>query len=741
MLIGISFITCSLIYMLLLCIVYFTKKRIKTIETTIYAQLLILNVIGLTLELLCCYTVKNMDLIPIFNIIANRSYLIYFATFVTLFTVYIYVVCNKNNEINKSEIIKFNKIEKIVIGVIYVVLLLFVIALPLKYYNESNAVYSYGLAVDVLTLACSLFMVLDFVCIFVNLKKLNKKKLIPMFALLVCFAMSFMIRHINPGIILITCSFAFVTAIMYFTIENPDVKMIEQLELAKEQADKANHAKTDFLSSMSHEIRTPLNAIVGFSDCIKNSDSLDEAKENADDIINASNTLLEIVNGILDISKIEAGRLEIVNSDYNAYDLFSGLAKLVTPKMNEKALDFQVSIAEDLPTTLYGDHANIKKVITNLLSNAYKYTEKGFVRYEVKCVNNNGICRLIVSVEDSGRGIKKEDIDKLFTKFQRVDEDRNTTIEGTGLGLAITKQLLEMMGGNIVVNSTYGEGSKFIITLDQRIDNVVLEEDKVNSDTIDLTGKRILVVDDNTLNLKVATKLLERYNANVDVCDSGFGCISKITAGEEYDLILMDDMMPKMSGTETFKKLKESSSFNTPVIVLTANAITGMKDKYLNDGFDDYLAKPIEKEAMIIAFNKIFKNVSSKEKVSVVEEINNNSDFLEANGIDVKHGLELLGDISLYNDTMNDFINEMESRLLELDKYKTTSDMANYAILVHAIKSDCKYLGIMDLADIAYQHELKSKDNDIAFVNSNYDELIGKIEDYVTICKKYLGRD
>ena len=554
-----------------------------------------------------------------------------------------------------------------------------------------------------------------------------------------------------------------------------DMKLINQLELAKDAADKANAAKTDFLSSMSHEIRTPLNAIVGFSDCIKNSEDLSEAKENADDIINASNTLLEIVNGILDISKIEAGKLEIINSNYNASNLFSGLAKLMTPKMNEKGLDFQVTIAPDLPAVLYGDSANIKKVVTNLLSNAYKYTDSGFVKYDVKCVNANGICRLIITVTDSGRGIKKESIDKLFTKFQRVDEDRNTTIEGTGLGLAITKQLVELMGGSVVASSIYGEGSKFTITLDQRIENVEVVEEKINVvDTIDLTGKKILVVDDNSINLKVAKKLLERYNATVEICDSGFKCIELIESGDSFDLILMDDMMPKMSGTQTLQKLKENPTFKIPVFALTANAITGMKERYLGAGFDSYLAKPIEKEAMINEFNKLFNStkVENTEQTPTVEgnqvsnnvvnpevtveedkveesvkiEVVDNSvvksvDYLKSNNIDVDHGLELLGDMELYNDTMNDFIDEVLKRLPLLEEYKNNSDMPNYAILVHAIKSDCKYLGIMSLADINYEHELKSKANDIDFVNSNYDSLISEINKYLDICKEYIGRD
>ena len=278
--------------------------------------------------------------------------------------------------------------------------------------------------------------------------------------------------------------------------------------------------------------------------------------------------------------------------------------------MDEKTLDFQISISEDIPEVLYGDHANLKKIITNLLSNAAKYTDSGFVKYDVKCINNNKTTRLIISVEDSGRGIKKENIDKLFTKFQRLDEDRNTTIEGTGLGLAITKQLVELMGGKIVVHSDYKKGSKFTVIIDQKIENEpIKKEEKKKQTKLDLKGKKILIVDDNTLNLKVAAKFLEIYNPEVETVESGFACLEKVK-DNNYDLILLDDMMPKMSGVETLKKLKENEGFKTPVVVLTANAISGMKEKYLNEGFDDYLAKPINKEEL----KNILEKVLNKEE-------------------------------------------------------------------------------------------------------------------------------
>ena len=575
---------------------------------------------------------------------------------------------------------------------------------------------------------------------------------------------------------------------MYNTIENPDVKMIQELEVAKDQAYRANQAKTDFLSSMSHEIRTPLNAIVGFSDCIVDAKSLDEAKDNAQDIVNASQTLLEIVNGILDISKIEAGKIEIVNSNYNAPNIFLELAKLITPKMREKGLDFSFNIAGDIPNTLCGDHANLKKVITNLLSNACKYTERGFVHYEVNCVNSNGVCKLIISVEDSGQGIKNDDVDKLFTKFQRFDEEKNATIEGTGLGLAITKQLVELMGGRILVHTVYGQGSKFTVVVNQKIEKDDDKNKKRLKSTLDLKNVKLLLVDDTLLNLKVAMKLFQKYNANmIDTCDSGFLCLEKIKSGEVYDIILLDDMMPKMSGVETLKKLREIPGFNIPVVAMTANAISGMREKYIEDGFNDYLAKPIEKEQLIHVLNNILgrsitesieipreeidaaiRNDSEKFNQKVIpvgeietlemeddnmnqfrsmtekdENIASNSIFdgykyLENNGVDLEYALSLLGDIEMYNMTISDFLEEVEEKWNNITLYKNNNDMKNYTIDVHSLKSDCKYLGFMKLADISYQHELKSRENDLEFVNNNFEKLEKEYKKVLEITKTYV---
>ena len=247
----------------------------------------------------------------------------------------------------------------------------------------------------------------------------------------------------------------------------------------------------------------------------------------------------------------------------------------------------------------------IIQITLNLLTNAVKYTKNGYVDFSVRCVTQDDICRLIIMVKDTGIGIKKENVDKLFEKFERFDKEQNITIEGTGLGLAITKKLVNLMNGRIIADSRYGTGSIFAVVIDQRIVNKKKEENvEVVSNKSIFTNANILIVDDNKINLKVASRLLESYKVKTETMDSGFECIEKIKSGYKYDLILMDDMMPKMSGTETLKELKKFSNFNTPVVALTANAIAGMKEKYLSEGFDDYISKPIDKKELERVLNK-----------------------------------------------------------------------------------------------------------------------------------------
>lgn len=603
MIIGMSFIASAFIFASMIAIIYFAKKHVDTIETKLYNYILIISIINMIIEFtLCTNILLDVPLFSFYNLLINKLFLVTLFTWFSLFTLYI---------ISVAGVIKIHKKVTWKIIIYYLIIVTLLVFLPIELVDENGVAYSTGIATYLLYGICVFYVLIWLIIIFKNKKKLRKKAL-PFIAFIICLIIMLVARALIPGLLLNSFSSAFATVLMYFTIENPDIKMIEQLNIAKETAEKANAAKTDFLSNMSHEIRTPLNAIVGFSNLLLDDESVPEkAKDEVRDIVMASDNLLEIVNGILDISKIEAGKLEIIDTEYSIKKVIDELVALSKGRLGDKPIEFKTNIDQSIPPVLYGDAGRIKQICVNILTNAIKYTKEGWIEFKVSSVVKDNICRLIISVEDTGIGIKEKNIDKLFNKFERLDLEDNVTIEGTGLGLAITKKLVDLMHGKIVVQSVFGKGSKFTVSIDQRIvenPTIKVDAEKITNKEIIVNNKKVLLVDDNKINLKVAERLLESYGIKTESVESGFACLDKIKAGEKYDLIMLDDMMPKMSGVETLKKLKEIKGFDTKVIALTANALTGMREKYLNDGFNDYLAKPINKEELNKIINKYLNN-------------------------------------------------------------------------------------------------------------------------------------
>lgn len=596
----------GLFCIVLLMILFFSKSRIDSKETKLYGFMLIssfFDIILVLAELIITYYFLddvNMYLVKGLNKIDFIHYIMW-PTLLSLYTIYVTYLDEE----------KYNKAKKIFLT-LDIIAILIEFMLPINIISTKEVMGVTGIGPAFVFLISSFYVIVNIIILIKNYKKIKNKKNLPFLFFLIFIIIAMLLRVYNPTLIVIPAIIVYINMIMYFTIENPDVKLIEEINIAKESAIKASNAKTEFLSNMSHEIRTPLNAIVGFSEALQSDERIPvEAKEDIKDIVMASDSLLEIVNGILDISKIEADKLEIINTTYSPKKVFDELVVLTRGRLGfEKQIEFKTSFSSDIPATLYGDYARVKQIVLNLLTNAVKYTNEGYINFTVECVNiNKDLCRLIISVEDSGIGIKKDKIDKLFTKFERLDEERNITIEGTGLGLAITKKLVELMHGKMVVQSIYGKGSKFTVSLDQKI-VATKEKEEIKEKTVvkgNYKGKRVLVVDDNKLNLKVAERLLREYNLFVDEVASGFDAIDRINMGVPYNLILMDDMMPKMSGCETLKELKKNKDFHTKTVALTANAISGMREKYLSVGFDDYLAKPIKKEELEVILDKYLR--------------------------------------------------------------------------------------------------------------------------------------
>ena len=530
-----------------------------------------------------------------------------------------------------------------------------------------------------------------------------------------------------------------------------------QLTVAKEEADRANDAKSDFLANMSHEIRTPINAVLGMNEVIMRESTLalegtpPEEREKtaygkisvyARNIESAGRTLLSIINDILDFSKIEAGRMVLIPGSYSLSSVLNDVSNTVCFRVRDKGLDFQIDVDETIPDGLYGDAVRVRQVIMNLLSNAVKYTNRGgicvTVRSDPETANVGETILLTVSVRDTGIGIKPDDLSKLFTKFQRVDLDRNSTVEGTGLGLAITKNLVSMMDGEIHVESSYGVGSTFTVTIPQRVASCIpvgnirtqirerISGSALYRETFQAPDAQILIVDDINMNLTVVTGLLEKTKIRIDTASSGTEAIA-LARTRPYDVILMDQRMPEMDGTEVLHRIrgqKDGANRKTPVICLTADAVIGAKERYIAEGFSDYLTKPIESSAL----EKMMVEYLPKEKIVSVQaeeqgRIPSDSAWqggdlyvpLAEAGVRPETGLRYSqGDEAFYRSMLREYGKSAEKKTQEIQSAFEQRDWKNYAVYVHSVKSTSRMIGAESLSEAAerLEHAADRKDEE-----------------------------
>lgn len=526
--------------------------------------------------------------------------------------------------------------------------------------------------------------------------------------------------------------------------------ILSKLFMQKNKSEQDSKAKNEYLANMAHDIRTPINTVLGMNEMILRENTNVEINEYSNNIKRASNILVELVNDILDISKIESGNMELLEDSYEVGELLNDVITVIKDKCKKKNLQLVVNVDKSIPSQLYGDENKIKQVLLNLLTNAVKYTQSGTVTFEIKVMNRNGSdnVELYVAVEDTGSGIQQENLKSIFSSFKRIDEIRNTKIEGTGLGLNIVYNLLKLMKSKIEVQSEYGIGSRFYFLLDQKIINNRPIGEYLDSFNSQINRKnnykvgfiapeaRILVVDDNEMNLLVASKLLKDTQMKIDIVSSGFGCLAKINE-KKYNLILMDIKMPELDGVETLRRIRGGNSINvdTPVIALTADVVAGVKEKYLKEGFIDYIAKPIDAK-------KFESKVGSYIPKRLCRVVKGNSDKIINNNnlINMAKGLEFCSnDREMYDEILSTYLQNGLENMKKIMLAYGNEDWTNYSIHIHSLKSTSLTIGAEKLSSLAKQLEEAADKGDIQFIAYNNDIALDMYKSVLLEIERYIS--
>lgn len=608
--VGLAFIIITAIFSL-------TKKKYNNIENNIYRFLLLITFILLSLEVICVFTMSKRDIYPVLNELLCRTFILGCIIWFTTLVCYISSLGETHAYTRTLDLFN-NVFMKIWV---FVGLILFVIScfLDIEYTSGNGLFYVIsGPAVYSLYAAFAFEGVYMIYMLFIKRNNSSFFKRLPVILFLVFYAIAGLIQLVTQTDFN-DLSYVFVICVvfMYFTLENQDLKKINELEEAKKNAEIADKEKTDFLLKMSHEIRTPMNAIIGFTEAIINSKEIDrqQVKTDIGNVHTAAENLLEMINNILNISRIESGKEVYDEQEYSIKDIIYEVISLSESKINKEKVNFVVEIDENIPSLLKGDKVKINEIINNLVSNSVKYTKVGEISFIIDSDIKEDTVTLNIQVKDTGIGIREEDYERLFEKFSKLSTNTETEIQGTGLGLIVTKKLVDIVNGTMTFESTYGVGTTFKVCIDQKIvdyssiGKIDFTANK-NSKYFDCSNYSVLIVDDNNLNLKVATKLLEPYKfKKIDLVKSGNECIELIKSNNEYDLILLDHMMPGMNGIETFKVIKQiNNNEKTKIVAMTANAVSEDKKLYDDTGFDGYLAKPIDSRLL----NKLLKTILNK---------------------------------------------------------------------------------------------------------------------------------
>ena len=604
----------SALYTLLLIVMYFKKQTFKDVRVKIYKLLIITGSLFIITQIGTFFVLIKYPKLVFLQYIFKLNITIGLLWWLFLEYYNITLITSKIGKDFKSYF-KSNIALKIYTILVILAILAYII-IPMNNLNPNNIDFLYDTSLYFYIGISSLTIIM----ILINIIKNNKlfvrtEKLLTSFNCIVSIV-ALILQIIFKNISILPLCYTFIMFIIYFYIENPDLKIIKELAAAKIDIEKSNQTKTDFLSNMTYEIKVPMSLIISLCDEINSLSYFNEKliREDITQISSSGNSLLDIINNILDISKIETGKSTIQEKDYKLSTLLSDIANIAKSKIGSKQVKFITNIDKNISTSFNGDYSKIYQILTNIVSNAAKYTDVGKITFTLTSTKSSGIENLLFKVSDTGSGIKEEDKAKLFKKGTKLGNTTQGEIEGSGLGLAITKEYVELLGGKIWFDSQYRVGTTFYIELPQKIvdstpigNSATEQTTKKQIEKVDCSKYTVLIVDDNKLNIKVAKRLLESYKFNVESVMSGKDCVYKIKEGTHYDGIFMDHMMPEMDGIETLHILKKLNGYELPpIIALTANAVAGMREMYLNEGFDEYLSKPINANELDRIINMFF---------------------------------------------------------------------------------------------------------------------------------------
>lgn len=582
----------SFFYSVLLMIAYFSKDKIKTLENKVYSKLIIINFIGIILELFCTIFAGYAKDYLVFYTILNKLFLVELTIWCSVFSVYVFLISSKKEKNELKSYLKKVSIFHIVIDVI-TMFLIFVLPVQFNINDLGYVMFSYGPSVNIVFISSTLYIILMFTCLIRNFKNIKNKKYLPIYVYMVIGVLVGIVQKLHPEILAFTSMEAFITVIMYFTIENPDKKLLEEIHVSKKIADAANEDKSMLIYNMMNEVKSIASDINKSSEVILNSNNLEENRFFAREIIASNNKLYSMANDIYNIDVIDDINVKTIKNKYNIKLLLKEVISKNKELFEDKDISFRFNIDSNLPNNLYGDSINLKNVLNTILGNSYKYTDKGYVELSVNAIFKKDIVRLIIKVEDSGIGIKAEDLDKCLNK--------NTKDQNSLYG---ARKTINIMGGNLLISSEYNKGTIVTIILDQKI--YTFSDKKDNYDGY-INYKKILIVDDNNSSIKLIGKILEKHNILYDSSNLGKDALDRIRKGDKYDMLLLDDDMPYLSWNVIMKKLKDIKGFNIPVIILTKNDGMNNIKEYKDVGITDYILKPIDKDNLMNKISKYLK--------------------------------------------------------------------------------------------------------------------------------------